>query len=115
MIKTALFVFNGDPVCFIHVLLNAMDMRAKGFEARIVVEGAATGLVPKLVEEDHPLHALWSKARAAGLVEGVCLACSQKMGTLDAVRDQGLPLLEDMNGHPGMAGYRLEGWEVVTF
>jgi hypothetical protein len=29
MKKIALFVFNGDPMCFIHVLLNALDMEEK--------------------------------------------------------------------------------------
>jgi len=28
MQKFALFVFNGDPICFIHVLLNALDMKS---------------------------------------------------------------------------------------
>jgi hypothetical protein len=28
MNKFALFVFNGDPMCFIHVLLNALDMKS---------------------------------------------------------------------------------------
>lgn len=37
MKKIALFVFNGDPVCFIHVLLNGLDMKAKGMEGRIIV------------------------------------------------------------------------------
>ena len=115
MNKTALFVFNGDPVCFIHVLLNALDINARGFEARIVVEGAATALIPKLARQDHPLNRLWEKTKAEGLVDGVCKACSQKMGTLEAAREQGLPLLDDMNGHPGMARYRLEGWEIITF
>jgi hypothetical protein len=46
MKKFALFVFNGDPMCFIHVLLNAIDMSEKGYEAKIVVEGAATKLIP---------------------------------------------------------------------
>ena len=41
MKKFALFVFNGDPMCFIHVLLNALDMRDKGYDARIVIEGSA--------------------------------------------------------------------------
>ena len=44
MKKIALFVFNGDPMCFIHVLLNALDMKEKGYEARIVIEGAAMEL-----------------------------------------------------------------------
>jgi hypothetical protein len=37
MKKIALFVFNGDPMCFIHVLLNALDMSEKGYEAKIVI------------------------------------------------------------------------------
>ena len=58
MKKFALFVFNGDPMCFIHVLLNALDMNTKGHQAAIVVEGAATRLVPELVKSDHPLKRL---------------------------------------------------------
>jgi hypothetical protein len=41
MKKFALFVFNGDSLCFIHVLLNALDMKAKGHEAKIIMEGAS--------------------------------------------------------------------------
>jgi hypothetical protein len=115
MKKMVLFVFNGDPMCFIHVLLNALDMQAHGDAGRIVVEGAATKLIAELPKPDHPLHTLWEKAKAAGLVEGVCKACSQKMGTLQAAQEQGLALLDEMNGHPSMARFREEGYELVTF
>ena len=69
MKKIALFVFNGDPMCFIHVLLNALDMKQKGYEARIIIEGAATQLIPELEKKGHPLHQLWKQARAEGLIE----------------------------------------------
>lgn len=115
MSKTALFVFNGDPMCFIHVLLNALDMNARGVECLVIVEGAATKLIPALAAETHPLHALWEKTKAAGLVHGVCKACSRKMGALDAAKAQGLALLDEMNGHPAMARYREEGYEIITF
>ena len=46
MKKFALFVFNGDPMCFIHVLLNALDMKSKGHEAKIIIEGSSVRLVP---------------------------------------------------------------------
>ena len=59
MKKVALFVFNGDPMCFIHVLLNALDMQKKGYEGKIVIEGAAAKLIPELMKEDNPLHKLW--------------------------------------------------------
>lgn len=57
MQKAALFVFNGDPMCFIHVLMN----------------------------------------------------------TLAAAESLGLQPLEDMLGHPGMAGYHQRGYDVITF
>ncbi|MDA8142086.1 MAG: cytoplasmic protein [Desulfobacteraceae bacterium] len=115
MKKFALFVFNGDPMCFIHVLLNALDMRAKGHEAKIIVEGAATKLIPDLAKPDFPLHSLWKKNREAGTVAGVCKACATKLGTLEAAKAQGLTLLDDMSGHPSMAGYRDKGYEIITF
>ena len=115
MKKYALFVFNEDPTCFIHVLLNALDMSEKGNEARIVIEGAATKLIPEMEKKSNPLHQLWKRARAEGLVEGVCKACSNKMETLAEAKTQGLPLLEDMLGHPGMARYRDAGFEIITF
>lgn len=115
MRKFALFVFNGDPMCFIHVLLNALDMKARGDEARIVLEGASVKLVPELENGAHPLHTLWMKCREAGLVEGVCKACAGKLGTLEAAKAAGLPLLDEMSGHPSIAGWRDKGYEVVTF
>jgi hypothetical protein len=115
MKKIALFVFNGDPMCFIHVLLNVLDFKAKGYDARVIVEGSAVKLIPDLAKTDFPLHGLWEKVKSAGLVDGVCRACSNKMGTLEAAQEQGLTLLDDMSGHPGMAGYRDQGFEIVSF
>jgi hypothetical protein len=115
MKKVALFVFNGDPMCFIHVLLNALDMKAQKYDCRIIVEGAATQLIPSLDSQDHPLHKLWEATLAAGLVHGVCKACSQKMGTLKHVQEKGLALLDEMNGHPSMAGFQKAGYDIITF
>ena len=115
MKKFALFVFNGDPMCFVHVLLNAIDMAEKGYEAKIIIEGAATKLIPELDKKANPLHQLWKRARAEGLVEGVCKACSNKTETISEAKTQGLPLLEDVLGHPGMARFRDAGFEIITF
>ncbi len=115
MKKFALFVFNGDPMCFIHVLLNALDMNTKGHEAKIIIEGAAVKLIPEMVKPGNPLNGLWNRNLEAGLVEGVCKACSNKLGTLDAAKEQNLTLLDDMSGHPSMASYRDKGYEIITF
>ena len=115
MQKIALFVFNGDPMCFIHVLLNALDMHEKGQDARIIMEGASVKLVPELPNPANPLNGLWKKSLEAGLVEGVCKACSKKLGSLDAAVEQGLTLLDDMSGHPSMLACKEKGYEIITF
>ncbi len=115
MRQIVLFAFNGDFMCFIHVLLNALDMKEKGYEVKIVIEGAATKLIPELMKKGNPLHVLYQKAKELDLFDGVCRACSNKMGTLEAAGTEGFKPLDDMNGHPGMAGYIEKGFEVITF
>lgn len=115
MKKIALFVFNGEPMCFIHVLLNAFDLKEKGHTPKIIMEGASLDLIPELAKEDNHLHMLWTKAKNDGLVEGFCKACSMNLGTYDSAVNQGLKELADMSGHPGMAWYRDNGYEIITF
>lgn len=116
MKKFALFAFNGEPMCFAHVLLNAFDFKDKGHEVLIVIEGSATRLVKDLHEDESlPFAKLYKKAVAQGLVHAVCEACAQKMGSKESAIDQGLALAGEMNGHPSMSRYIKEGFEIVTF
>ena len=39
MDKVVIFAFNGNPMCFSHVLLNVLDMAEKGMDAKVVIEG----------------------------------------------------------------------------
>ncbi len=66
MEKYALFAFNGEARCFIHVLLNGLDLAARGHEVKIVIEGAACRLVPELGETVNPFYQHYSKARDKG-------------------------------------------------
>jgi hypothetical protein len=115
MKKAALFAYNGEVMCFVHVLLNALDLNEKGYDVKIVIEGAATKLVSELAKEENPMHRLYEKAKGLDLIDGACKACSNKMGALEAVKAQGLRLLDEMNGHPSMARYLEEGFEVWSF
>jgi len=116
MKKMALFAFNGEPMCFAHVLLNAFDLQEKGYEARIIMEGSATRLVKDLYEDESmPFAKLYKKAVQAGLIDAVCEACSQKMGSKENSLEQGLNLVGEMKGHPSISRYLAEGFEVMTF
>ncbi len=110
-----LYAFNGEMMCFVHVLLNALDMKERGSEVIIVFEGASVKLVPELESGKSPFSNLYFKAKEAGLIDGACKACSSKMGVLEAVEKSGLTLLDDMSGHPSIANYMVRGFTVLTF
>ena len=112
--KTAIFAFRGDPVCFIHVLLNSIDIHEKGGEVKIVLEGEAAKLIVDLPKPGHPLHSLYRKVKGLGLIDGVCRACAVKMAALGAAEAEGLKIIDDMSGHAGMAPYIERGYAVIA-
>ena len=111
MEKVVIFAFKGDPMCFIHVLLNALDMDAKGLQSRIVIEGEAVRLIKGLEEEANPLYL---KAKEKKLIDCICKACSAKLNVLDYNDTTGIPVTGDMNGHPSMEAYLAQGYKVIT-
>jgi len=111
MKKYMIFAFRGDPMCFIHVLLNAKDMNEKGIECRIVMEGEAVKLLKGLEESGNPLY---RKVKEAGLFECICRACSAKLGFLEYNETTGIPVTGDMAGHPSMSRYIDDGYSIIT-
>lgn len=112
--KTAIFAFKGNPVCFVHVLLNAIDLHTKEGEVKIVLEGEATKLIVDLCKPEHLLHGLYEKVKKLDLIDAVCRACALKMGTLAAAETEGFRIADDMAGHAGMAPYIEQGYEIIT-
>lgn len=115
MNKTIFFAFRGDPMCFIHVLLNALDMADKGMEGNIIIEGDAVKLIPEMAKPGHFLNQLYSKVLAKNLIIGACRACSTKLGVAAAIEEEGVELIGDMSGHPAMSDYIGKGYTVLTF
>ncbi|TXT55517.1 MAG: Cytoplasmic protein [Promethearchaeota archaeon] len=113
--KYALFAFNGDPMCFIHVILNALDLNEKGNEVKVIIEGSACKLAEEFRNNDNPMFNLYKKLEDSGLIDCFCKACSNKMGTLEIVKDYEFPLCDEMTGHPSMGKYIDQGFEIITF
>jgi hypothetical protein len=111
MDKFAFFAFNGDLMCFQHVLLNALDLDDKEHEAKIIIEGEAVKLVQKLEESNNRQY---FEAKEKGLIDCVCKACSAKLGVLEYNEQVDIPLKGDMSGHPSMESYIEKGFEIIT-
>jgi hypothetical protein len=113
--KVALFAFTGEKRCFIHVMLNAIDLKERGYEVKVIIEGAAARLVKELPTADPPLGVLYQRIQDEGLLDCVCQACAHQMTSLESAKEQGLELCAEMSGHPAMGRYMDEGYTVITF
>jgi hypothetical protein len=115
MRKIVFFAFQEDPLCFIHVLLNALDLAGQGMEGKIILEGKAVKLVEVMAQPSHFLHQLYGQAKEQGLFLGACKACSTKLGASEAVTAENIPLIGELSGHPALSSYLVQGYEVLTF
>jgi hypothetical protein len=112
--KVAIFAFNGEPMCFVHALLNTLDMQAKGYDVKLIIEGSATRLVKHFMDPEVPFADLYTKVKDAGLIHCVCRACAAKMGSLEDAKALQMPLCREMSGHPSMASYLEQDYQIIT-
>lgn len=111
MTKTAIFVFRGDPLCFIHVMLNALDLNARGHEVKVILEGEAVKLIQQMLElENQMFQELMDKQ----LFACVCRACSKKMEVFEYNSYCGIPFADEMSGHPAMSTWLEKGYQIIT-
>jgi hypothetical protein len=113
--KVAIFAFNGETMCFVHALLNTLDMKEKGYDVKLIIEGSATIQIEELIDPNKPFSNLYISVKEKGLIDCVCKACSSKTGSLKSAEEQGLPICDDMSGHPSLSKYVERGYEVVVF
>ncbi len=110
--KYLIYAMEGEKMCFLHALMNARQLKAKGHEVKIVLEGAACKLIQVLEAEKNPLYLGLKEDKT---IVGVCLACSKVLGVYEANVAYGIPMLNDMTGHAGIAPYAEEGYETLIF
>lgn len=112
MEKILFYVMEGEKMCFNHVMLNAEALLDAGKEVKIILEGKSVKF-PKILEEEK--NPLYKKLLDAGVIVGVCKACSKALGVYDDNERLDLRFLDDMKGHAGMEKYVSEGYQVVAF
>ncbi len=110
MRKILFYAMQGEKMCFLHVLMNALQLDEAGYEVRVIFEGAAVKLPSVLEKEDNKLYL---RAKEKGLLAGICYACSVQLAVLEENEKTGLPLLKDMNGHAGVLPFVNDEYEVV--
>ncbi len=125
MSKTAIVVFS-DPHAesdealgrVFNALFLTHILKGRDEDVSLIFQGAGARWPGRLVQIDHPAHALFQSV--ADKVAGVCGGCADVFGSTADVEAAGLPLVRD-EAIPGTSGildltrYLTDGWRLVTF
>ena len=115
MKKVAMVVYNPEMMCFVHVLLYALDFREKGYEVKIVLEGGAGKIVSAFSSPGAQFGSLYEEVKGNGLIDCVCKACATKLGSREEAERQGLRVAGEIMGHPSLEDYISQGYQIITF
>jgi len=123
--KTAIFVLS-DPTSeseeafgrVFNALSAAHDLKSRGDHVQLVFQGTGTRWPEKLVQEDHPAHALFRQV--SDVVAGASSGCADTFGARAGLEKCGIRLLTG-NQIPGTSGLTsvtalaAEGFNILTF
>jgi hypothetical protein len=116
MKEKVLFVaFNGGDMSGVHVFLNALEMKEKGFDVKIMMEGGATKHIKGFADSKSLFSSLYAKVKKDKLIDCVCKTCAEMTGALESAKAQGLKICDDMEGHPPISRYVENGYKAITF
>ncbi len=101
-------------MCFAHALLNALDLYDRGHDVKLIIEGSAVKEIAIMADSGKPFSKLYTRAKELGLIECVCKACATQLGSIEAARQQDLPLCDQMMGHAPMAPFIEQGYEIIV-
>jgi hypothetical protein len=114
--KIALVLLAGlDMPCrMTHTLLWALDITARGGEAKIILEGEAPHWLHELPDPNHGRHQLYTKIKEMGLIDAVCKACAVQAQAVEVAAAEGLRLVFDASGHVSLMPYQEAGYQILT-
>ncbi len=108
--KIAIFAFRGEGPCFLHAILNAKDMRDKGFESVVIMEGGSVKLIKPILDGSFPV----PLERVKQVVDCACLGCSKMFKVDGLIDDAGIRLEGGMSNHVSIADYILKGFKIIV-
>ncbi|ACX72292.1 conserved hypothetical protein [Methanocaldococcus vulcanius M7] len=92
-----------------HTLLFANELKEKGDEVKIILEGEAVLWAKDLLSENHPLKSHFEKVKDDFVV---CEACASMFNVKEEIKDK-LKLENDLFGHISLKKYLDGGYRII--
>lgn len=99
----------------LHALLYSKELHEAGNKVQLVFDGGGTLWIEEFKKPNNKLTPLYDTLKAQGIITGVCDFCIDAFeGDKALVEDEGLPLVNDYNGHPSVAKLVSDGYQIIT-
>ena len=96
-----------------NALQLAKECKENGDDVSIVFDGAGTTWIPKLHDEQHPLHESYKEV--VDKVGGACRFCANAFDVRSEIANTDITLLGAADGHPSIRSLIVEGYQIVSF
>src|SRR5258708_2491497 len=98
----------------LHAMLYATELKKKGHDVVLIFDGAGTEWAEALSRPDNKLHPVYQKLMDSGVVEVVCDFCSTAFKVKDALAKEGAHFEGEYQGHPSIAKWVDQGYQLVV-
>lgn len=103
----------GDLGRVVNALETAKEFSDAGDDVELVFDGAGTQWIEQLSDQNHRYHHLYSEVKET--IAGACHYCADAYGVLEAVRAEGVNVLDEHDGHPSLRRLVIAGYQLITF
>lgn len=104
---------HGDLGRLANALSLTKEAKEAGDEVELVFDGAGTTWIPKVSDPEHKLNPVYRAIEDK--VAGACEFCANAFEVKDEVKEAGVSLISEFEGHPSLRARVADGYEVVTF
>lgn len=99
----------------LHALLYTKELKEHGHNVILVFDGGATKWIAEFKKKDNKLAPLYNDIIGSEVILGVCEYCIGAFGgDKEQIKNEGIPLLNDYNGHPSLADFIDQGYQIIT-
>ncbi len=99
----------------VHALLYSKELKAHGHDVVLVFDGAGTQWIHEWTRPGSTDHLLmqYQALQKMGITEVICDFCASAFKVRDDLKKQGVPTTSEFEGHPSIAKWADQGYQVV--
>jgi len=100
----------------VHAFLYAKELKEHGHEVVLIFDGAGTEWAEELSNPESPskLKPMYEQLKQAGVVEIICDFCAGAFQVKDRLAQRQVPLTAEYAGHPSIAKWVEQGYELIV-